>query len=46
MDEKEINLGFTRPLPPKRAKEFNVEDLFDDRLWIALPKTCRACLSA
>jgi len=37
MDEKTINFGFSRALPRKRAKEFNVEEIFCDRLWIALP---------
>jgi DNA-binding transcriptional LysR family regulator len=39
MDDRRINLGFTRPLPAKRAREFHVEELFDDRLCIALPPT-------
>jgi DNA-binding transcriptional LysR family regulator len=37
MDEKTINFGFSRALPRKRAKEFNVEEIFHDRLWVALP---------
>jgi DNA-binding transcriptional LysR family regulator len=37
MDEKTINFGFSRALPRKRAREFNVEEIFHDRLWVALP---------
>lgn len=37
-DEKRINLGFSRTFPPERAKEFNVEILYHDRLEIALPR--------
>jgi DNA-binding transcriptional LysR family regulator len=39
MDEKTINLGLSRALPRKRVKDFNVEELFHDRLWVALPVT-------
>jgi len=41
LDEKRIDLGFSRPMPRERAKEFNVELIYDDHLEIALPKKHR-----
>jgi DNA-binding transcriptional LysR family regulator len=37
MDEKRIDIGFTRPVPSQRAKEFDSEKVYYDRLAIALP---------
>lgn len=36
--EKKIDLGFSRPLPKERAKEFKQELIYNDGLLLALPK--------
>jgi DNA-binding transcriptional LysR family regulator len=36
-DEGQIDLGFSRPLPPDRRSEFDEEVVYTDRLVIALP---------
>jgi DNA-binding transcriptional LysR family regulator len=37
LDERRIDIGFTRSVPSQRTKEFNSEKVYDDRLEIALP---------
>jgi DNA-binding transcriptional LysR family regulator len=37
-DEKRIDIGFSRPIPKERAKEFRQELIYNDSLKLALPE--------